>query len=211
MTKFMSCSINKIGEAAAAQRLQQCGKRSGLGRIHSGRGLVEQQQLRIRRQRAGDLKPPLVAVSERGRELILVILELDEAQQLARPRDRRPLFGTGRAQPQHGRGPGDAEPHMPAGQHVLQDGHFAEQTQVLKCAAKPQGNARIGPQRGDIPIAEVDRTLAGSQQPRDQIEERRLAGAVRPDQRVHGAGRDHEGEVVDGHQAGEPAADTVHL
>ena len=56
------------GEAAAAQRLQQCGKRGGLGRIHSGRGLVEQEQLRIRRQRTRDLKPPLVAISKRGRQ-----------------------------------------------------------------------------------------------------------------------------------------------
>ena len=35
-----------------------------LGRVHAGGGFVEQQQLRLRGQRADDLQPPLVAVGQ---------------------------------------------------------------------------------------------------------------------------------------------------
>src|SRR5688572_12132710 len=46
----------------------------GLLRVHAGRRLVEQQQLRVRRERAGDLHPALVAVRQERRGVVVAPL-----------------------------------------------------------------------------------------------------------------------------------------
>ena len=47
----------------------ELGERRGLLRVHARGGLVEQEQLRLGRERAGDLEPALVAVGQVPREL----------------------------------------------------------------------------------------------------------------------------------------------
>ena len=80
MTTFMSCSMSRIGQPAlGAQRLHQAAQLIGLLRVHAGRRLVEQEQLRVGGQRAGDLQPPLVAVGQVHRQLARA-LEADEAE-----------------------------------------------------------------------------------------------------------------------------------
>ena len=84
----MSCSISRIeSPRSVAQLLHQLAQLLGLLRVHARGRLVEQQQLRVRRQRARDLEPALVAVGQVHRELA-VALEADEVQQLAPLLDR---------------------------------------------------------------------------------------------------------------------------
>src|SRR2546425_529101 len=52
---------------------------------------------------------------------------------------------------------------------------------------------------------------AGRREPRDHVEERRLPGAVRPDDAEDFAGRDHERHVRDGDEAAEAFGDGAHL
>ena len=62
---------------------------------------------------------------------------------------------------------------------------------------------------GERAAVEQDRPGAGIVEARDAVEERRLAGPVRPDQAADGAPRDLEGDILErGHAAepdGEPA------
>jgi hypothetical protein len=53
-----------------AELAHEVGELVGLLRVHAGGRLVEQQQRRVRRQRAGDLDAALVAVGEVARELV---------------------------------------------------------------------------------------------------------------------------------------------
>ncbi len=63
-----------------------------LGWIGAGRGLVEQQQPRIGRQRARDLQTPLHAIGEIARPFARVLRQADEVEQLERARPDRFLF-----------------------------------------------------------------------------------------------------------------------
>jgi len=54
-----------------------------------------------------------------------------------------------------------------------------------------------------VPVSEFDGALAGLQYPRQQVEERRLPGPVRPDERREFVA-EFEVHVVDGGEATEP-------
>ena len=71
MTTFMSCSMSRIARPRSSRRRRMKSRqRRGLLRVHARGRLVEQQQLRVGGQRAGDLDPALVAVGEVDRELV---------------------------------------------------------------------------------------------------------------------------------------------
>src|SRR5207302_9918133 len=78
---------------------------------------------------------------------------------------------------------------------VLADGHAREYLAALDRAAdpRPRSPRRIPP--CDIHIAETNDPGVGLNHPHDAIEERRLACAVRADERDHLARRDGEREV----------------
>ena len=63
ITTFMSCSIRQDRQLQlVAQLAHELGERARLLRVHARRRLVEQQQLRVGRERARDLDAALVAV-----------------------------------------------------------------------------------------------------------------------------------------------------
>jgi hypothetical protein len=88
---------------------------------------------------------------------------------------------------------------------VLEDGHRAEQLDVLEGARDPalDDSVRRRPQQG----LAVERDLArvGPVQTSDQVEHRRLAGAVGADQADDFPLGHVEADVVDGHDPAEPA------
>src|SRR5262245_6060387 len=57
--------------------------------IHAGGRLVEQQHGGLRRQRSGELQPPLLAERQVGREIVPLVREIEERERavdlLARP------------------------------------------------------------------------------------------------------------------------------
>ena len=67
--------------------------------------------------------------------------------------------------------------------------------------ALPRGSVR------HVPAEELDRPDVGGKSPADDVEERRLAGAVRAEDRPALAGRDVEVDVADGVEAAEAPAD----
>ena len=65
MTSPMSCSTSRTGICRSSRMSRmRCGHDGGLVRVHAGRRLVEQQQVRLDAQGPGDLHPLLVAVRQ---------------------------------------------------------------------------------------------------------------------------------------------------
>ncbi len=69
---------------------------------------------------------------------------------------------------------------------------------LIVCRKTPRADAR---EFGDV-VAVVDDLAAGRRQEfGEQVEDRGLAGAIGPDQRMDAAAADHEVDMVDSHEA----------
>src|SRR5215211_3876998 len=171
-------------------------------RVHPGRGLVEQQELRLGGKGPGYLQPPLVPVREVFGEH-LPPLDAGEVQELGgllagfallAPRSRRAEDGTDDAALQ-------ARVHP--GEHVVHRAHGAEEPDVLKGAP----DTHPGPAVGSIAryVAAEKREVARGYfvESAHHVEERSLAGAVRPDQADDGPLWYVEVDRVDRHQTAE--------
>ena len=187
MTTFMSCSISTIVIAAlVAQLAHERGQLVGLLRVHAGRRLVEQQELRVRRQRAGDLDPPLVAVGEVDRELVVHALGQADVARAPRAPSR------GRASPPCGRrGVRMIEPNSPRlHARVLADHHVLDRASWSRtggCSGTSAPCPRFMIRSGRLPVmfspSNVDPPDRRLVEAGEHVEERRLAGAVGPDDR----------------------------
>ena len=71
---------------------------------------------------------------------------------------------------------------MPAHQHVLEDGHGAEQLDVLERPRDPAPDDVVRRCPQEARAIERDLAVVGAVEPHDQVEDRGLAGAVGPDQ-----------------------------
>ena len=163
-----------------------CDERQRLLRVHAGGRLVEQQQLRLGRERARDLEPPLVAVGEVARVLVLGALgQAAVVEQLAAPCSRASASSRrcSRERTMLRKTPLCMRQCMPTSD-VLERRHGAEEADVLERAADPERRDLVLRQSGDLVAVEDD--LAGGRRvdAGEHVEERRLAGAVRADQAV---------------------------
>ena len=146
-------------------------------RVERAERLVEQQQLRPRRQRAGDGDAlPLPTRQRVGHACRDRLRQCDEVEQ---PRD----VGGARA--------GDAWSDA----DILGDGHVREQADALEDIADPPAQRGCGAGGDVLP---VQQHLAGRRldQPVDRLEQRRLARSRRADERNEAAGRDGEVDAV---------------
>ena len=126
--------------AAIADAPDQLDQLALLARVHPGRRFVEQQQLRLARERARDLEPALHPVGQVARVLLGDALEPDEAQQFARALAHAPLFGALRAAcAAASRAAFARMPRVLAGHHVVERRHEREQPDVLKRARDAAG------------------------------------------------------------------------
>ena len=82
MTRSMSCSTISTARPSAGESLQQHAERLGLGLVQARGRLVEQQQLRLDRQRARHLEQPGDAGGHRVGALLDVALQPDRLDQL---------------------------------------------------------------------------------------------------------------------------------
>ena len=158
---------------------------------HAGCRLVEQQQLRPLRQRDGDLDQPLPAIGQFAHRPAGVGDERERLQMIERFLDDRG-FAAGRS-PETIAGAGSlADGEI----DVFQHGEVAKQLVDLEGAGDAAARAGRLRQRGDLLAVEQHVAGRGPHPAGDQIDESRLAGAVRPDQRVPGAARQGEIDVV---------------
>ena len=85
--------------------------------------------------------------------------------------------------------------------NVVGDRELGKDLGDLERARHAAPHALVGRERGDVASLEPDRARGRREQAADQVEERRLAGAVRADDRAQFAGLDGQRHVVDGDQA----------
>ena len=131
------------------------------------RRLVHQHEARLGRERARHAEPPLVALRERRRRRVGVGGEAEQVQQLAGALRRT------------ARRDADAERrHL----HVLADGQRAERAAVLERAREPVPAAAVRRPARDVASLQLDRAGGRPVEAAEQIDERRLARSVRPDQ-----------------------------
>src|SRR5436309_3394346 len=93
---------------------------------------------------------------------------------------------------------------MPADLDVLERSESLKQLHQLKCAHEPSHRDEFGWQPGDVVAIKYYSTLARRAEPRNGIEQSRLAGSVRPDDRRYAAGRDLDRDRVERKQAAKP-------
>ena len=186
--------------AILGDRADEFRDRADILMAHAGHRLVEQQHLGIERQGGRDLQHALAAVGEIAGHLVARVVEADGLQQLLGARRQR----VERRQ----RAP---ELHVQTLRPLQRDPHIVEHGEVRKdrgdLERTHQAHARhLGRRRGGDVLAEkFDPAGARRQELGEQVEDRGLAGAVRPDQRLDLAGIDVEVDAVDGDEAAEIA------
>ena len=169
-------------------------------------GLVEQQQLRLLGDGHRDLEQALIAVRQGRRRLVGPVEEAEELEAGA----RAPLAGV---EDRAAADQAEVAPGLELHGHprVLEHRQLGEDAGDLEGARDAAPAARGRGERGDVVAAEEHAARGRRQQPRDQVEERGLPGAVRPDDRAQLSGLDREADAVDGLQGAEGAPEPARL
>src|SRR5207247_5352515 len=94
---------------------------------------------------------------------------------------------------------------------VLGDGEGGEDPRVLEGATEAVRRPPVGTPAGDVDAAEEDAAGVRRQQSGDQVEDRRLAGAVGADEPEDLMGGEGKGHVVDRGDAAEAAGEPADL
>ena len=136
ITRSMSCSTMRIAAALGGELGEQLAERVGLGLVEARGRLVEQQQLGVAGQAAGQLEQPGGAGRDRVGALVGVRRDADPLEQRRR---RRPRAGRTR--------PSEAAVDVVGDPDVLAHGQRAERLQPLEGAAHP------APRPGGAPAA----------------------------------------------------------
>src|SRR6266540_77787 len=100
---------------------------------------------------------------------------------------------------------------VPGNEDVLERSHVVEEADVLKGPRHAERRDFVRRQTGDRPAVEVDAARGRLVHAGEDVEEGRLAGAVRPDEADDLSARDDEVDVVDGDQPSELLPDVDRL
>ena len=191
ITACITCSIISMVMPRVAERADDRHDVADLRRVEPGEHLIEQQQLRLGRERARKLEPLAPGDGEAcGR----TVEQVAEADRRGRP------------------------PRLPQARRRARDGADARRPRCSRARSSRRTAARSGrcgrcraarSRCGGMPVTscagEADAACARRKEAGDQGEQRRLAGAVRADQRRDAAGSARQRRAVDGAQAAEAA------
>ena len=177
----------------------------GLFLVHAGDHFVQQQQLRLASERAGELHPFLLPVGQLPDDRIADLLDLQKFYDFLHLLARGDLLGAGATEEQRGLQHARFHMDMAADEDVVDDRAGLEQGQILEGAADAERREARGPLQRDVGAFEQNVPAGRSQHAADEIEERRLAGAVRSDHAANLAAGDVEAHVGNSAQAAEGA------
>ena len=159
-----------------------------LGLVHAGGGLVEQKEGRRRRERAGDLDAALVAIAEAAGEVVGAAGEAELGEQpVGEPACRRPPEAL----------------RDRARLDVLAHAQMAEQAHDLEGAGDAARGDLARRQAGDVGAVAQHAAVLRCYLPGDDVDQRRLAGAVGADQPQDLAGLEAQRHAIERAQAGE--------
>ena len=168
---------------SAGSALDHLDDGAAFARRHAGRRLVEQQHLGLEAERHGDLDQPLAAIGEHVDRAQRVVGETQLLEQREGLLDRGAMTPGGAEQAACHTFCRSADRQC----HVFEHAQAAEQRGDLEGADEAAPDPRRLRQPGDFGVVEQDLPGVRRQRAGHQIDEARLAGAVRPDQRVAGA------------------------
>jgi hypothetical protein len=170
-------------------------------------GLVEDQELSAGPEGARHREQPLLAGGQRGCRRVGEMTEAHHCEVLERvavePRQRAPR----RSPPDEPMAHAGAAARRARGHDVLADRHAPQDLGALERPREAAGVDAVGGEPVDALPAQPHFAGVGAQRARDDVEQGRLAGAVRPDQRQHFAGAHVERHVVECPQPAEAHAD----
>ena len=98
-----------------------------------------------------------------------------------------------------------------ADQHVVERRGITEERRRLERAREAETRDLVRLQRRDVVAVEHDASARCRQRAADHVEERRLAGAVRPDDAGDRSGGDREVDLVNGAESAERLAEPMRL
>ena len=182
------------GNAGVAHLAHQFDAGLRLERRQTGQAFVEQQQFRFGRERARHFEAALFRRDQIAGEHVGAPGKAAELQHLMGLAPRHAHHGVS---------------HQRADDDVVDHGHGLKTLHDLKGAGDAAHAALGCRQRGDVFAVEPDRALGRRQHARDQIEQRRFAGAVRPDQADDFAAPDRDRDVAVGDEAAETLPDAA--
>ncbi len=181
---------------------QELGQELTLAAGEAGSRLVEHEDARLGGQRHRERHLPVLAVREVADELGKLVV------------DRRPPRGSAGLLAERAVLPRQADRAKVAvadaedGEvDAVLDAQAEEHPRLLVRAGEPEPRALAGRRRRDVAAEELDRPGRRGQVAGDDVEERRLARAVRPEDRPPLAVCDVEVDVVHGEEAAEAPAD----
>ncbi len=168
-------------EALYQKTADERAKRGGLCRVHAGGRLVQDQEARLRRESASDLESSLIAVRQlTGQGVRASPAETDAIDQ----RERERAMGI-RHCPRTRHDPGKhvgAHASMSTDEDVLLDRETFEHADALERARDAERRETMRGKTRDVRPGETDRAAVGSDDARDEIDERGLARSVRADE-----------------------------
>ena len=150
--------------------------------VHTGSRLVEQQNLRRRRQSAGDLELPLLAVGQIFRFGLCMLLQIKDRQQIHRAFGHGTLFLPVGGKAQNPRQSGIFHLVVHRYSHVVQNRNILKQANVLEGTGNSAAGHIVGLFADDAFPLELNGAFRGLIYLRQQVKYGRLTGAVRADQ-----------------------------
>src|SRR4029078_12466978 len=175
----------------------------GLLRVHARGRLIEEKKPRPRGQRARHLQAALISAGEVLRVAVPPPRKPREREQLLSSLPRFLLLALQPREAEDGAPDAPFEPAVHGHEDVLERRHVVEEADVLERARHTERRHLVRRQPADRRVLEDDTARGRLVDPGEDIEESRLARAVRTDQAYDRPVRDDEVHVVDRNEAAE--------
>ncbi len=172
---------------------------------------VEQQQLRLRAERAGKLHHLARPIRQARDALVAIVGEIEEVDHLLHGLAMGEFRLAHARREEHLRDEVGPRPAMPADQQVFQHRRVLEQLDVLERARDAEARHAVRGRARDVLPLEHDAAARRLVDAADQVEDRALAGAVRTDDGEDLALLDRERHAVDGLDAAEGDRKVLHV
>ena len=137
ITTFIWCSISSTVSENRSRTPNELHQLTDLERVHPGSGFVQQENPGARRNGAGDLQFPLIAVRQVSRKLLPPVLEGKDREILFNLLPRPPLLPVERTGPEQGGGGSIPDVRVVRDAHVVHHRQLPEEADVLEGPRDP--------------------------------------------------------------------------
>src|SRR3954469_4240523 len=179
------------GRAALADQGKSFKEQPDFSRVQTCGRLVEHEELRPCGERPGNLEHALLTIGKRAGPIVAPVSKTHRGKKIHRLVAESPCPAGKKALPQR-----YVLADVEAGEHVLEQGKLLEEADFLEGAGDAKPRTLVCRQPDQVGLVEGERAGIGLIDAGEEVQERRLAGAVGADQREDRAGRDVQRHVV---------------